>query len=49
MAMKKKPNRQTAMLNIIELVRDEFPFDAPETQICGDPRFFRDRQVYNTM
>ena len=31
-----KPDRQTAMLNIIELVRDDFPFNAPESQICGD-------------
>lgn len=34
--MNKKPDRQTAMLNIITLVRDDFPFYAPETQICGD-------------
>ena len=34
--MKRKPDRQTAMLNIIKLVRDDFPFYAPESQICGD-------------
>ncbi|MCP4320846.1 MAG: hypothetical protein GY787_03115 [Alteromonadales bacterium] len=34
--MRKKPDRPTAMLNIIELVRDDFPFYAPESQICGD-------------
>ena len=32
----KKPDRKTAMLNIIELVRDDFPFNAPESQVCGD-------------
>ncbi|PMH43197.1 hypothetical protein BCU68_04200 [Vibrio sp. 10N.286.49.B3] len=31
-----KPDRQTAMTNIISAVRAEFPFDAPEAQICGD-------------
>lgn len=31
-----KPDRKTAMLNIIELVKADFPFDAPEAQICGD-------------
>jgi len=34
--MSKKPDRKTAMLNIITLVRDDFPFYAPESQICGD-------------
>lgn len=34
--MNKKPDRQTAMLNIIKLVREDFPFYAPESQICGD-------------
>ncbi|GLS90069.1 hypothetical protein GCM10007916_11360 [Psychromonas marina] len=34
--MNKKPDRPTAMLNIINLVRDDFPFYAPESQICGD-------------
>lgn len=34
--MTKKPDRKTAMLNIIAQVRQEFPFDAPESQICGD-------------
>lgn len=34
--MNKKPDRQTAMLHIIKLVRDDFPFYAPESQICGD-------------
>jgi hypothetical protein len=32
----KKPDRKMAMLNIIELVRHDFPFDAPESQICGE-------------
>lgn len=31
-----KPDRKTAMLNIIELVKADFPFDAAEAQICGD-------------
>lgn len=31
-----KPDRVTAMRNIIELVKADFPFDAPEAQICGD-------------
>jgi hypothetical protein len=34
--MNKKPDRQTAMLHIIKLVRDDFPFYDPESQICGD-------------
>lgn len=34
--MSKKPDRHTAMLNIINLVRADFPFYAPERQICGD-------------
>tara|TARA_R110001583_G_scaffold16561_7_gene67789 strand:- start:361 stop:636 length:276 start_codon:yes stop_codon:yes gene_type:complete len=34
--MSKKPDRQTAMSNIINLVREDFPFYAPESQICGD-------------
>ncbi len=34
--MNKKPDRRSAMLNIINLVRDDFPFYAPESQICGD-------------
>ena len=33
--MNKKPDRKTAMLNIIELVKHDFPFDAPESKICG--------------
>lgn len=36
MTMNNKPDRQTAMLNIIQLVRDDFPFYAPESQICSD-------------
>ena len=35
-AMNKKPDRRTAMSNIITLVRADFPFYAPESQICGD-------------
>lgn len=31
-----KPDRKTAMQNVIALVRDDFPFDAPDAQICGD-------------
>ncbi|MDD9174764.1 MULTISPECIES: hypothetical protein [Aliivibrio] len=31
-----KPDLKTAMRNIIELVKADFPFDAPEAQICGD-------------
>ena len=31
----KKPDRKTAMLNIIKLVKSDFPFDASERQICG--------------
>jgi len=34
--MTKKPDRKTAMLNIIKLVKDDFPFEVPEAQICGD-------------
>lgn len=34
--MNRKPDRATAMLNIIELVKDDFPFDDPNRQICGD-------------
>lgn len=34
--MNKKPDRPTAMLNIITQVRADFPFYAPESQICGD-------------
>lgn len=36
MPMNKKPDRSTAMSNIIKAVRDDFPFYAPESQICGD-------------
>ncbi len=32
----KKPDCKTAMLNIILLVKEEFPFDNPKVQICGD-------------
>ncbi|WP_372882621.1 hypothetical protein [Psychromonas sp.] len=32
----KKPDCKTAMLNIILLVKKDFPFDNPEVQICGD-------------
>ncbi len=34
--MNKKPDRKTAMLNIIELVKNDFPFDDPNRQVCGD-------------
>jgi len=34
--MNKKPDRATAMLNIIELVKVDFPFDDPNRQVCGD-------------
>jgi len=34
--MNKKPNRKTAMLNIIELVKNDFPFDDESVQVCGD-------------
>ena len=30
-----KPDRQTAMYNLIRQVRLLFPFEAPEAQICG--------------
>ena len=33
--MNKKPDRKTAMLNIIELVKKDFPFDDPENNVCG--------------
>jgi len=33
--MNRKPDRKTAMMQIIERVRADFPLDAPETQICG--------------
>ncbi|WP_019614258.1 hypothetical protein [Psychromonas ossibalaenae] len=33
--MSKKPDRKTAMLHIIEMVKDDFPFDDPDRQICG--------------
>ena len=36
MTMNKKPDRKTAMLNIIELVNNDFPFDDPNRQVCGD-------------
>lgn len=32
----KKPDCKTAMLNIILLVKEDFPFDDPDIQICGD-------------
>lgn len=35
-ALTQKPDRKTAMHNIITAVRADFPFDAPEAQICGD-------------
>lgn len=34
--MKQKPDRATAMLNIIELVKRDFPFEDPNRQVCGD-------------
>ncbi len=34
--MSKKPDCKTAMINIITAVEEEFPFDAPDAQICGD-------------
>lgn len=34
--MCKKPDRKTAMQNIITLVRADFPFDAPDAQICAE-------------
>ena len=34
--MNKKPDRKTAMLNIITLVKNDFPFDDPNRQVCGD-------------
>ena len=36
MTITKKPDRNSAMQNIITLVRADFPFDAPDAQICGD-------------
>ena len=33
--MSKKPDRTTAMLNIIAQVRDEFPLNEPDANICG--------------
>ncbi|SEL02648.1 hypothetical protein SAMN05216262_1053 [Colwellia chukchiensis] len=30
-----KPNRQIAMLELIQQVRYEFPFDLPDAQICA--------------
>ena len=36
MTLSKKPDRKSAMQNIITLVRADFPFDAPDAQICGD-------------
>lgn len=31
-----KPDRKTAMLDIIELVKEDFPFDDPNQNVCGD-------------
>ncbi|WP_440874573.1 hypothetical protein [Thalassotalea sp. PLHSN55] len=31
----KKPDRSTALLNIISAVRHDFPFNVPESNICG--------------
>lgn len=31
-----KPDRKTAMVNLIALAKQELPFDAPESKICGD-------------
>ena len=31
-----KPDCKTAMLNIITWVKDDFPFNDPNIQICGD-------------
>lgn len=33
--MNKKPDRSTAMLNIINEVRNDFPLTDPEANICG--------------
>jgi len=33
--MSNKPDRVSAMLNIITEVRSEFPFTVPEANICG--------------
>ncbi len=33
--MSKKPDRTTALLNIISEVRAEFPFYVPDANICG--------------
>ena len=33
--MSKKPDRTCAMLAIITQVRDEFPFNQPDANICG--------------
>lgn len=35
MQMRNKPDRTTAMLSLIAEVRDDFPFTAPEANICG--------------
>ncbi|MFT7053705.1 MAG: hypothetical protein ACJAU1_001262 [Psychromonas sp.] len=32
----KKPDCKTAMLNIITLVKSDFPFNHPDINICGD-------------
>lgn len=34
--MIKKPDCKTAMLNIMTLVKADFPFDDPNINICGD-------------
>jgi len=34
--MNNKPDRATAMLSLIELVKEDFPFDDPNRQVCGD-------------
>ena len=34
--MSAKPDRSTAMLNIITEVRDIFPLNEPDANICGD-------------
>lgn len=36
MSINKKPDRKTTILNIIQQVRAQFPFDDVNVQICGD-------------
>ncbi len=33
--MSKKPDRSTAMKNLIAAVRNDFPFNEPDANICG--------------